>query len=189
MKRLSVLILAAVAALGLITAAQTNGIPERFVALAVNMNNGGSGTIEMTVNRWSTEAERLRLVTILMEQGPQKLLDVLEDMPRAGYIRSAGGIGYDLHYAQRMQGPDGGERVVLATNRPIGFWEASNRPRSFDYPFTVIELRLNGDGEGEGKLSLATRITADAESKIVTLENYETQPVMLTNVKSERISQ
>ena len=84
--------------------------------------------------------------------------------------------------------PDGGERVVLVTDRRIGFWEAANQPRSIDYPFTVIELRLNRDGEGEGKMSIATKIIADKENNIVTLENFETQPVRLTNVKREKLT-
>jgi hypothetical protein len=189
MKQLAALTLAAFAALGILAGAQTNGVAERFTAMAVNMSNGGSAAVEMVVERWSSEAERERLMTILVDQGPDKLLDVLEDLPRVGYIRSNGSLGYDLHYAQQVKGPDGGERVVLATNRPIGFWEASNRPRTIDYPFTVVELRLNSDGEGEGRVSIATRITADRESRIVTLENYDTQPVLLTSVKSVTISQ
>ena len=189
MKRLGALSLAAIAAVSIAAAAQTLGVPERFTALAVNLSNGGSGVVEMVVNRWSSEGERKQLVTTLMERGPESLLDVLEDMPRIGYITLDGGVGYDLHYAQRIQGADGEDRVVLATNRPIGFWEAANRPRSIDYPFTVIELRLNRDGEGEGKLSFATKITADAESQVVTLENYDTQPVLLQSVRSVQVSQ
>ncbi|MBI4485434.1 MAG: hypothetical protein HY655_05435, partial [Acidobacteria bacterium] len=105
------------------------------------------------------------------------------------YIQSPGSIGYDLRYAHRVKGPDGGVRVVLATDRRIGFWEAVNQPRSIDYPFTVIELRLNSEGEGEGKMSLATKITVDADAKILTLENYDMQPVLLQSVKSVRITQ
>jgi hypothetical protein len=52
----------------------------------------------------------------------------------------------------------------------------------------MIELRLNNDGEGEGKMSIATRIIADSENKIITLENYDTQPVLLKNVSRERVS-
>jgi len=189
MKALSALVIAGVAAGAIVVAAQTNGVPERFVAMAVNMNNGGTGTVEMVVNRWSTEAERTRLLTTLRDKGPEKLLEALQDMPRVGYIRSNGGLGYDLHYAHRVKGEDGGERVVLATDRRIGFWEARNQPRSIDYPFTVIELRLNGDGEGEGKMSLATKITEDKDKHIITLENYEIQPVLLQSVRRERASQ
>jgi len=162
--------------------------PQRFTALAVNMERGGSGPVEIVVNRSSTEGERDRLLQTLLDNGPDKLLDVLRDMPRVGYIRTPESIGYDIHYARRAPLPDGGERVVLVTDRRIGFWEASNRPRSIDYPFTVIELHLNPDGEGEGKISVATKITADKENKIVTLENYATQPVLLQSVKRERTS-
>jgi len=182
-------VLAAGAAIG---AAQTSGTPERFTALAVNMSNvgrTGAGTVEIVVNRWSTDAERDRLVSALLEKGPEKLLDTLQDMPRVGYFRTPNSIGYDLHYARRSPMPDGGERVVLATDRRIGFWEAANQPRSIDYPFTIIELHVNNDGEGEGKMSLATKITADKDSKTVILEDYATQPVLLQSVKRERKSE
>jgi hypothetical protein len=171
--------------------AQTSGSPERFTALAVNMSNvgrTGANTIEIAVDRWSTDAERDKLMTTLMEQGPDKLLDVLRDMPRVGYFRAPTTIGYDLHFARRTPLPDGGERVVLATDRRISFWEAANQPRSINYPFTIIELHLNGDGVGEGKLSLATKISADPVSKTVVLEDYANQPVLLQSVKREKRS-
>jgi hypothetical protein len=56
-----------------------------------------------------------------------------------------------------------------------------NRPRSLNYPFTFIELRMNGQGEGEGKLSLATKVIAIG--RIVQLENYAAQPVQLNQVR------
>ena len=107
-------------------------------------------------------------------------------MPRMGYFRAPGNLGWDVHFARKVPLPDGGERVVLVTDRRINFWEAANRPRSIDYPFTVIELRLNKDGEGEGKMSIATKIIPDKENNIVTLENYDIQPVLLTNVRREK---
>src|SRR5437667_3399524 len=167
---------------------QTKGEPEHFTAMAVNMGShgpAGAGTVEMVVNRWSTDAERDRLLAVLMEKGPEKLLETLQKLPRVGYIRTPNSIGYDLHFARKTPLPDGGERVVMATDRYISFWEAANRPRSIDYPFTVIELRINTNGEGEGKMSLATKITADKESNTIVLENYATQPVLLQSVRRE----
>jgi hypothetical protein len=169
--------------------AQTNGGPERFTAFAVNMGSPGQAwaeRVEIVVNRWSTVAERDRLLTVLFEKGPDKLLDVLTDLPRVGYFRTPNSIGYDLHFAQRARLPDGGEHVVLITDRYITFWEAANRPRSIDYPFTVIELHINANGIGEGKMSLATQITADKENKLIVLENYGTQPVLLNDVRREK---
>jgi hypothetical protein len=187
--RTAALALLATAALSPVALAQTNGEPERFTANAIDMNRGAAGNVEIVVNRWSTDTQRSALMSTLLNKGPEKLVDTLQNMPRMGYIRTPDSIGWDVHFARRMPLPEGGERIVLVTDRRIGFWEATNRPRSIDYPFTVIELRLNRDGEGEGKLSLATKIIADKENNIVSLENYQTSPVMLTNVKRERISQ
>ena len=178
----------AAAVLSLALHAQTMGTPERYNANAINMNRGAAGSIEIVVNRWSTDGDRDRLMSVMMNKGPEKLLDTLQDMPRMGYIKTPDRIGWDIHFARKVPGKDGGERVVLLTDRRIGFWEAANRPRSIDYPFTVIELRLNRDGEGEGKMSVATKIIPDKENKIVTLENYDIQPVLLTNIRREKIS-
>ena len=128
-------------------------------------------------------------MAVMMERGPDKLLDTLQDLPRVGYFRTPDSIGWDIHFAQKTTGEDGGERVTLITDRRIGFWEASRRPRTIDYPFTVIEMRINGDGEGEGKMSIATKIIADKQSNTIVLENWDLQPVMLNNVKRERASQ
>jgi len=165
------------------------GTPERFTAAAINMNRGSAGNIEIVVNRWSSDKERDKLMSTLLEKGPEKLLDVLQDMPRMGYFRAPGSLGWDIHFARKRALPDGGQRVVLVTDRRIGFWEASNQPRSIDYPFTVVELQLNRDGDGEGKISVATKIIADKENNTITLENFDTQPVMLTNVRQEKASQ
>jgi len=182
----------AVASASALALAQTSGTPERFTALAVNMSNvgrPGAEMVDIVVERWTTDADRDRLIKTLMDKGPEKLLETLQDLPRVGYFRTPNSIGYDLHYARKNPLADGGERVVLATDRRIGMWEAVNRPRTIDYPFTIIELRLNRDGEGEGKLSLATKITVDKENNTVVLEDYANQPVMLQSVKRERRSQ
>jgi hypothetical protein len=190
-RRTSTMVAAAAAAatLTLTAYAQTMGSPARYTANAINMNRGAAGNIEIVVDRWSTDAQRDKLMAVMKDAGPEKLLDALQDMPRMGYFRTPGQVGIDIHFARRVPQAEGGERVVLVTDRRIGFWEAANQPRSIDYPFTVIELRLNRDGEGEGKMSIATKIIADKENNIVTLENYDLQPVMLTNVKAEKVSQ
>ena len=172
----------------LAAAPQIEDTPARFTAAAVDMNRGVAGTVEFVVNRWSSDADRDRLTQVMFDKGPEKLLDALQRMPRMGYIRTPGSIGWDIRFARHMPAPDGGERVVLVTDRRMSFREVANRHRSVDYPFTVIELRLQKSGEGEGQVSVATRIIPDKGGKIVTLENYEIQPVLLTKVTRERVS-
>lgn len=168
-----------------VLSAQTESAPVRYTALAVNMGSPARWTtltVEMVVNRWSTDAERDRLMAVLTEKGADALLETLRDMPRVGYIRTPDSIGYDLHFARRRPRGDGGERVVLATDRYISFWEATNRPRT---PFTVIDLRIGPNGEGEGKMSLFAKVIPDKESNTIVLEDYGTQPVLLKNVRKE----
>jgi len=173
------------------TVAQTNGSPERFSAVAVNMGTPGrafTDRVDIVVEKWSPEAERDRLLAVLFEKGPEKLLDTIQALPRVGYFRTPNSIGYDIHFSQRTALPDHGERVVLVTDRYINFWEAKNRPRTIDYPFTVIELHIDGDGKGEGKMSIATKITGNKDGKTIVLENYTSQPVMLNDVRREKAS-
>jgi hypothetical protein len=161
---------------------------ERFSATAINMGTPRTAVdrIDIVVTQWSPRAQRDRLLAVLFEKGPDKLLDVLQDLPKVGYFRTPETLAYDLRYAQRTPLPEGGERIVLATDRHIQFWEAARSSRTTDYPFTIIELRLDRDGRGEGKMSIATRITADRKNNTVELENWGTQPVMLKDVRRQR---
>jgi hypothetical protein len=175
--------LVCLAVAAVVVRAQTLGTPERFTAAAFNTNRGAAGSIDIQVDRWSSDAERDKLVSTLAEKGADKLLDVLQDLPVKGNFRAPGQLGWDIRFARHYPTEEGGERVVLATDRPIGFLEATNQPRSIQYPFTVIELQLNRDGQGEGRMSLATKVILDKKKNMITLENYELQPVLLTQVR------
>ena len=51
-----------------------------------------------------------------------------------------------------------------------------------DYPFTLIEIRVNKAGEGEGKMAVATMIDYDKDKKQLILENYSSEPLRLSKV-------
>jgi hypothetical protein len=178
-----------------IVRAQTSGEKLEITAFAVNMSNIGTGSnavVEITVDSWSTEAERERLITTMLTKGSDALLRELQKTPVKGRFRIPGApmrdpahlaLGLDLHYAWQTPLPDGGRRIVLATDRYIGIREARNRPRSIDYPFTLIEIHVDKDGKGEGKMSAATKITFDKKKNVIELENYASEPVRLNNVR------
>jgi hypothetical protein len=166
--------------------AQTHGEKEEFAAVAIANNNirSGAGTVLISVDRWSTNAERERFVSTLMDKGPRALIDVLQDTPPVGRIRTPDSIGYDLRYAHQAPAEDGGRRIVIATDRPIGFWEAYNRPRTVDYPFTIVQMQIGPDGRGTGTLSEFTKVLAYKDN--IYLENFASAPVMLTDIQAKK---
>jgi hypothetical protein len=161
---------------------------ETFTATAVNMSGvgrPGAGVVEISIERWSTDAERDRLVTVLKEKGSDALLNALQKLPRVGYIRTPGRIGWDLHFARNNK-TDEGRQVVIATDRPMSFWEASRRPRSADYDFTLIDIRFDPDGKGTGKLAVAAKVDFNNKTQTVEIENFGIEPVRLTEVRSNK---
>jgi hypothetical protein len=187
--RIVVTLIASVVAVASGAVAQLPSVPLRITSWAVNMSNIGTGAnaiVDITINRWSTDAERERLVTTFFEKGPSKLLDAVQDARPVGRIRLPNTLGYDLRFARHFPMDDGGERYVIMTDRRIGFAEARNQPRSIDYPFTLIEIRVDRDGQGEGKMSVATKISHNKKDNTVELENYASEPVRLTNIKVEK---
>ena len=160
---------------------------EEFTAFAVNMGTIGTGAnsiVDITIERWSTEAEREALITAFKTKQQEGLLHALQKIrPRAGFIRLPNSLGYDLQYAHQIPGEDGGRRIVIATDRRISFAEARNQPRTMDYPFTLIEMRLNDQDEGVGKMAIATKIAWSKEKNTLELENYSSEPVRLNNVR------
>lgn len=178
--------LALVAVVAAAVVAQTIGQPEEFNAVAIQNNNLGSGAdrVIIRVERWSTEAERTRLAGAL-QKGAAALLDDLQDQKSVGTIRTPDSLGYDLRYAHQEPGEDGGRRIVIATDRPISFWEARNQPRTIDYPFTVIQMEISKNGEGKGTLSYATKVMP--RGNMIVLEDFATAPIMLRDVQARPI--
>jgi len=159
---------------------------ERYRAFAVNMSNIAPGTttvVDIAIERWSNDAEEAGLVEAFMK-GPDALLTALQGVrPRVGFIQVRGQTGWDIRYADKVKGEDGGWRIVVLTDRPIGFREAAGRARTMDYPFTLIEMHLNDDGVGEGRASVYTKITWDEKTRTLHLENFASEPVRLTEVR------
>jgi hypothetical protein len=162
---------------------------ERFTGFAINMNSGPStATVDFAIDRWSTDAERDALLAILQEEkdvyrANQKLLSKLQKMPKVGYIRTPQRLAWDLRFARQMPLEDGGRRIVLATDRPVGFREARNQPRSMDYPFTIVEIQLDKNDRGSGKILAGTKIYIDKKSNELVLENYAQQPIRFNEIK------
>lgn len=160
---------------------------ETFTAFAASLGTGSTAIVDITLYRWSTDAEREMLLSTLQEFGKEKLIEALQKIkPRVGFIRTADSLGYDLYYAREHKGADGSRRVVLATNRWMSFRELTSNARSTGYQLTLVELKLGPDGKGEGKLVPAAKVTWDKDAKKIEIENYNALPVDLLNVVSKK---
>ncbi len=168
---------------------------EEFTAFAINTNSRPTGpnrpttaSLSITIERWSTDEERDTLMAIVKEQSDVRrmndaLLSALQRLPRVGRIREANSLGWDLRYARQTPLDEGGRQILIGTDRPIEFWEARDQPRSFDYRFTILDMRLDKEHRGEGKMLADTRLIIDPRTNGLVLEHYDIQPVRLNQIR------
>ena len=166
-------------------------------------------TLRIDVLRWSSEAEREEVLSLIVNQSPEDTSQIgigpdgtegwpigeprspLVDKPSLGYVWPSGsGTGYPLKYTHRLATPDGGQRITIVTGRPLGsedrvLWTAAGVPGAGTVAFTVIQLQLNRDGQGKSKMSLAAEFAVDQEAETVTLADYDAAPVLLKDVTHE----
>jgi hypothetical protein len=163
--------------------AQVKGPIERYTATTTNVAGAGEPvTIELL--KWSTDADRDKLASVLAWYGEK---EVAGSMPTVGYLWTSAAAGYSIRYAYRIPTSDGGQRIILLTDRKLGAWSPEAwKPTAAATPdpssYSVIEIRVNRSGQGEGKTSLTTRVTFETASKSIALENYAAQPVILKGV-------
>jgi len=168
--------------------AQLSGLPEAFAAVAHDVNGDGAqrSSVDIRITRWASARDEEMLARILVADGPEALLDAVRDAPPAGSIQSPGSLPWSLRFAWQQATADGGRRIVILTDRPIGGWEILLGSPTLEYPFSVIELSLDAAGEGDGTLSVATQIVIDEDDGLVNVEGYDPEGVRLTHVISRR---
>ena len=162
--------------------------PLRFTAFAVQMEAGISGAVDITIERWSTDAERQQLVAMVETSSAenykqqQKLVKALQDIkPRVGFIRTPNSMGWDLRYAYESKLSDGSRQIVIATDKPISFGAAASQSQSTDYAFTLIQMQFPaGKNKGEGKMLAQSSI--GVKNGRLEIELYGQEPVRFTEV-------
>jgi len=136
--------------------------------------------------RFDKSIGRLNAAELNVFVGPDYVITLPNHpLKPVGRIRTPDSLGYDLRYAAQMPAEDGGRTIVIATDRPIGFSEATNRPITIDYPFTVIDMQIPAKGFGQGTLAIAAKIIPAGKTVIV--ENFDTQPVQLNRIETRKL--
>jgi hypothetical protein len=178
-------------------AARTAGPLERFVARAQSQSTPAeiAGPVAIMIDHWSSDAELDALRGTLVQRGAAALLPELQKIWRpAGVvlvpgIPNGGSRGLTprmrtVRFARQIETP-AGRQVILVADMALAFGEPS-RTWPSDYAFTLLDIRFGLDGKGVGKLAAPDKVVYNNETKIIELEDYRTQPVRLTDVKSER---
>ena len=168
-------------------------------AFVVNMTNvsvprGNAGVMEIRITGWSPAATRTRLIDTFLAKGQDALLSALQKEKSKGRLRLPNWqgadpqnyrLGWDIRYAALDKSDDGSDRIVIATDRQMSMWEVRNRPRSYDYPFTLIEIRVPKEGKGEGRAFGATQIMFDKKKNQIVLEQYSAGELRLNEITVE----
>jgi hypothetical protein len=163
---------------------------EHLTATAVTVPKAGlrptAVTVEIVIDRWSPDAERDRLIETLKTERSNAVLTLIRGLPSIGHISTPTSTGASLRFAHARRTEDGGRRIIIVTERPMGADQQTRRRRGTDYPFTIADLRMDSSGSGEGTLAYAAELTHNAKTGTIEIGNYSTEPVRLTSVKSVR---
>ena len=158
------------------------GTAARYTATAAPGLKGVAGeTITIDVIRWSTDAEKDKIVATFAKDGEKGAGPALAAAPNIGYIwRSGSAFGSFVRYAYRFKAADG-EHVVIATDSDLSSWQGGGaKPGG---PITIIEIVTSGAGVASGKTSLGGKIIADDANKSLRIDAYAGAPVALRGVR------
>jgi hypothetical protein len=111
-------------------------------AMGTSTQLGKTVSIKVTINQYSTEADRQVLVAAFKKGQHQGLVDALTKMKPVGRIAITGTLGYDLNYIALIPSPTG-RRIRFAADRWIRFGEAYHNTQSKSFDLTAGEFDLN----------------------------------------------
>jgi len=167
---------------------------ERFAALAylpsgagrAMVRPGATANVDVYVKSYTTNQEANVLGALLLDKGPDALLDVLQKADSIGKITLTGRVGfYDLKLI-RSRPTETGRQIIAVGDRPMGFLEMYYSGRSRDYEFGILTLNLTrdkkGKEKGEGALLYAAKVKV-LDGKKIEMETYGIEPVRLMAVR------
>jgi len=163
-------------------------VPAQYSANAIGQSGtvaGKSFGLNVYIDAVSPEGQVDELIEILRQKGQDGLVSALEKSKDVGRIAPTGSVGTTMRVVLINPRPDGGQHIVLATNRPIAFGELYNGTRSRDYPIGILVLNVDGNGKGTGTFAPLCKVKFNKKKELV-VEHYGQKPFRVVNVTRQK---
>ena len=145
------------------------------------MFGGKSVSLNIYITDYSSNQEVEDLASTLKSKGSDALLSAIQKMKEKGRVSTTASVGWAVPVV-RQHPTAKGRRIVMFGDRPIGFYEARNAPRSKGYEFGMLVLDVNDKGEGEGLLYGACKVKFTKDDQLE-VEHFGQKPARLAAVK------
>ena len=159
-------------------------LPMQFSATAIGQAGVAAGKsfgLTVYVQGLTTDGETEELVATLKHKGQDGLVSAMQDIGDKGRIAPAGSVGTGMRVVRIHPTKDGGQHIVLATDRPISLPELYNSTRSTNYKIGIVVLTVDKDGKGTGTFSPLCKVKFNKSNELE-IENYGQKPFRLANV-------
>lgn len=157
---------------------------EQYTATAMVARGALGGSVfnvNIYIDEYTTPEERQELAQMLVEEGSEALRKKLAKMKK-GRVAVTGRTGNEIGYVWAWP-MENGRRIIMATERPMTFFELRRGGRLRDYEFGIIDLELDEEGKGTGVLIPAAKIKVIEAEKKIEIEHYGIEPVRLANIR------
>src|ERR1700741_2311079 len=159
---------------GVVAQEPTPSVPAQYSATAFGQSGGAAGKrfgMNIYVQQTTTSGEIEELLGILKSKGQDALVSAMEKMKDKGRVAPTGSTGTGMKTITIRPTANGGQHIVLATNRWVTFTELINGTRSRDYPIGIVVLDVDKDGNGTGSFAPLNKVKFNKAKELV-IEHY-----------------
>ena len=163
-------------------------LPANYAAVAIGQSGSVAGKsfgLTIYIDAVSNDGEVEELAGTLKQKDQDGLVKALDNLQDKGRVAPIGSVGTGMRVIRVRPAKDGGQHIVLLSNRPITFRELWNGTRSCDYPFGIVILNVDKDGKGTGLFDPLCKMKFNKKNELE-VERYGQRPFRLANVYRQK---
>jgi hypothetical protein len=141
----------------------------------------GAGEMDITIDAWSSDAERAALLDAFKKGGNLGLYEALQKQDPHGYISQPGSLGYKIRFARQVK-TDTGSKVIVVTDKFVSNVNFDASSEFLKYPISAAEMVLDAKGNGKGSMIVGARLSFDAEGDLKIEVPSNQPPIPMTKI-------